>query len=197
MILFASVANAQTKTNKNNLTAGGGLEQYKGDLGNSFLDFQEEWYGFVKLAYGRYLNHSFDAQAFATIGEIGRCFDGVLDAEHPVLMFRSRFTTTGLDLEYKFANGYLLKENSKIAPFVYAGAALNHHQDIWTNEPRVNEGFYTSINGGLGVSCQLIKNIQFVYNLELGYFTSDAIDFISKGSNDMYLQNTLMLGFNF
>ena len=132
--------------------AGGGLEQYKGDLGNSFLDFQEEWYGFVKLAYGRYLNHSFDAQAFATIGEIGRCFDGVLDPEHPVLMFRSRFTT---------------------------------------------EGFYTSINGGLGFYCQLIKNIQFVYNLELGYFTSDAIDFISKGSNDMYLQNTLKSGFNF
>lgn len=197
LILFSMTIHAQTSIRKNNLEAGGGMEYYKGDLGNSFLAFDEEWYGVIRVAYNRYLTPSFDAQGFATIGEIGRCFDGPLDPEHPVLMLRSRFSTAGLGLKYKFSNGYLLKKEAKIAPYVYAGAALSHHQDIWTNEPRVNEGFYTSLNAGLGVSVKLTQNIRFVYNLGLGYFTTDTLDFITKGANDMYLQNTIALGYDF
>lgn len=198
LALLALAMQAQTKTHKNNLAAGGGIEQYNGDLGNSFFDFEEEWYGLARLAYSRYLGRSLDVQAYATIGEIGRCFDGVLRPEDPpVLMLRSRFKTLGLGLKYKFANGYLLNEDTRIAPFVYLGAALGHHEDVWTDEPRVNEGFYTSVNGAVGLSYQLTPKFQLVYNLNLGYFTSDATDFISKGVNDMYLQNTLSLAFNF
>lgn len=188
---------AQTSTHKNNISAGAGIQWYKGDLGNSFFDFEEEWYGVARLAYNRYLNRSLDAQATASMGDIGRCFDGVLDPEHRVLILRSRFTSFGLNLKYKFANGRLLKTNARFAPFVYGGIALNHHKDLWTNDPRVNEGFYSALNGGLGTAIRLTKRIELVYNLNLGYLTTDALDFISKGFNDMYLQNTFTLGYHF
>lgn len=197
LVLMAVSLSAQTRTAQNNISAGGGFEQYNGDLGNSFFDFEEEWYGFYSLSYSRYLNRSLDVKASATIGDIGRCFDGVLAPGEHILMLRSRMTTVGLGVKYKFANGYILKEYSRLAPYVYAGATLVNHRDVWLHEPRVNEGFYTSLNGGMGISYYLARNLQFTYNLGLGYFTSDALDFISKGGNDMYLQNTFSLGMSF
>ena len=199
MLFVTSTAlEAQTRKAKNNLSAGAGIQQYNGDLGNSFFDFKEEWYGVVRLAYSRYLNRSLDAQAFATIGDIGRCFDGVLLPGEQVLMLRSRFTTVGAGLKYKLANGSILKEDSRIMPYVYAGAALNHHQDIWHEAaPRVNRGYYASVNGGLGISYRLCPRFQLTYNLGLGYFTTDTVDYISKGRNDMYLQNIFSMGMDF
>ncbi|MEO6039389.1 MAG: DUF6089 family protein [Saprospiraceae bacterium] len=196
--LLSVAANAQTSSAKNNLSAGAGIQQYNGDLGNSFFDFEEEWYGVVRLGYSRYLNRSFDAQVFATTGDIGRCFDGVLQPGEHVTMLRSRFTTLGLSLKYKFANGRLLKEDARLAPYVYAGAALNNHRDLWVvQDPRVNEGTYISINGGLGLTYRLCTRFQINYNLGLGYFTTDKLDFISQGSNDLYLQNTFSVGMDF
>lgn len=198
LLLLHFALPAQTRTAPNNLAAGGGMEWYRGDLGNSFFDFEEEWYGFFSLAYSRYLSRSFDLRTAATIGEIGRCFDGIIRPEDPpILMLRSRLKTWSVGLKYKLANGYLLQEEAKVAPYVYLGAAFNHQRDIWTDQPRVNEGSYWSLNGGLGLAYRLSWHLQLGYNLGLGYFTTDKMDFIASGGNDMYLQNTFSLGVDF
>lgn len=189
--------NAQTRTYKNNFSAGFGIQQYNGDLGNSFFDFEEEWYGVARFGYDRYLTRSLDGQAVATIGDIGRCFDGVQPSE-PILNLRSRFVTVGLNLKYKFANGRLLREDARFAPYVYAGAALAHHQDIWRKgDLRVNEGFYTALTGGVGLTYRLCSRLQITYNLGLGYFTSDRLDYITAGAHDLYLQNSFSFGVGF
>ncbi len=198
LLFFQSALPAQTKSAPNNLAAGGGMEWYRGDLGNSFFDFEEEWYGFFSLAYSRYLSRSFDLRTAATIGEIGRCFDGVIRPEDPpILMLRSRLKTLGIALKYKLANGYLLREEAKVGPYIYLGAAFNHQRDIWTDQPRVNEGSYCSVNGGLGLVYRFARHLQLGYNLGLGYFTTDKMDFIASGGNDLYLQNTFSLGLDF
>ncbi|MEO6760112.1 MAG: outer membrane beta-barrel protein [Saprospiraceae bacterium] len=198
LITFCTAAQGQTRSHKNNLSAGGGIQEYNGDLGNSFFNFKEEWYGVARLAYSRYLNRSLDAQAFATGGHIGRCFDGVVPPGEHITMLRSAFFSLGLDLKYKFADGRFLPEDARFAPYVYAGAALSKHRDLWNDQgPRVNEGIYTSINGGLGLTYRVCSHFQLNYNLGLGYYTTDALDFITQGANDMYLQHTVSVGVDF
>ncbi len=185
---------AQTKDRKNNISVGGGRESYNGDLGNYWFKYKEEWYGFVKLSYSRYLNKSFDGMIFASVGDLGHCRES--DDPVTVLNYYSRMKSAIVALKYKFANGYILKEDSKILPYIFLGGGVNNLTDIW-NHKDVNPGNYTSINGGLGVTYNFTERFNLSYNLGFGYFTSDALDYIVKGSNDKYMQNTFLMGFNF
>ncbi len=109
IVLFAvSVCSyGQTKDNKNNLSFGGGSESYNGDLGNTWFNIKEEWYGFYSLNYARYLTPSFDINITTTIGDYGKCVD---DDEYPywsdgtpILNMYARLTTGIISIKYKFA----------------------------------------------------------------------------------------------
>lgn len=202
LISLAIYGYGQTSEKKNNISIGGGTQYYNGDLGNSFFALKDEWYGVVGLNYSRYLNKSFDASFTTTTGDYGHC----RDKEDPqfrsdgteVLNMLSRLTTGIITLKYKFYNGYILKENAKISPFVYIGFGINNVTDFWwANKNRVNAGNYTSLNGGLGLRYNFCNKFNFTYNLGLGYFMTDKIDKRVEGINDMYLQNTFLIGMNF
>ncbi len=194
---------AQTKDNKNNISIGFGTQSYKGDLGNTWFNFHEEWYGVLRLEYSRYLFSSIDVTVSSTSGDFGHCKDAEDPAlwpeGTPVLNMHSRLTTGNIQLKYKFANGYLLKEESRIAPYLYAGAGIDNVQDIWTHNTRVNPGTYIAITGGAGVRFNFCEKISFTYNIGFGYFTNDKLDFGygTHNSNPMYMQNTYSLGYNF
>ena len=189
---------AQSSRFKTTVSGGGGFEQYRGDLGNAFFDWDVEWYGFARLQFGRYLTRSFDVNLYGSLGEYGHCTDIMPDPETHVLMMRSRLGTVGAICKYKFANGYLLKEKSVVAPFVLAGLGWNYLTDIWTTQhERVNEGAYGTLHAGAGLYYHISSRIQFEYQIGLGYFMSDRLDFIQKGAHDMYLQQAFMLGYNF
>lgn len=202
LILFLFIAVpafifGQSAQHKNSITFGFGFQQYNGDLGNTFFATDEEWYGVGRITYNRYLNRFFDAQGVATLGDYGHCFDGVQDPNHPVLNMRSRLNVLGAGIKLKTDNGSWLKESSKLAPYITAGVAFNNIKDRWTKEQnRVNGGNYMSLNSSVGLNYKISERIHLNYNLNLGYFTSDKLDFINKGSNDSYLQNTLSLGIN-
>ena len=120
-----------------------------------------------------------------------------IKVEDRVLDMHSRLTYATISLRYKFANGYLLKESSRLAPFVYLGAGYNYIFDQWGNHNRVNRGSYASINGGLGLAVQITPILNCSYTLGFGYLTSDRVDYIQKGVSDMYMQNSLSVGFSF
>lgn len=189
-------ASAQTKERRNHLSAGFGFQQYNGDLGNTFYSTDEEWYGVGRLSFSRYINRSFDLHLFGTLGDYGHCNEDEIN-NPGALNMRSRLKTFGVSIKYKFANGYLLKDKSALAPYVYFGAGINSLKDIWVTGNRVNNGQYQSVNAGLGLSYRFAKYFDVSYNVGFGYFTSDALDFISHGKNDMYLQNTLSIGYSF
>jgi len=191
---------AQTKENKNNISFGGGTESYNGALGNSLFNFQYETYGDFSLNYSRYLTKAFDICAYSTYGDFGRC-KKTYDLQEwsdgaPVLNMHSRLTTGNIALKYKLANGFIIDEDSKIAPYIFLGCGVNNAEDIW-NQNRVNEGNYLTINGGLGLRINITAKLNFTYNISFAYFTSDRIDNNPMGVNPINMQNTYSLGYNF
>lgn len=202
-MLFAGLTTfAQTAEKKNNISFGVGTQAYNGDLGNPWFDAGDEWYGIASLNYNRYLNRSFDAGLLFTSGDYGHCRDKEDAQFRPdgseVLNMLSRLTTGIVTVKYKFANGYILKESARLAPYVYLGGGINNISEYWwAAKDRANTGYYGSVNGGLGVRYNLCRNFSVTYNLGFGMFTSDNIDKRVQGSNDMYMQNTILFGVNF
>jgi opacity protein-like surface antigen len=202
LLAVSLYTSAQTSDKKNNISIGGGKESYNGDLGNSWFNPEEEWYGFVNASYSRYLNKSFDVSISVTSGDFGHCRDSDDPAVRPdgskVLNMLSRLTTGIVSAKYKFANGYILKEQAKLAPFIYAGIGINNVTDYWwADKSRVNAGNYGSVNAGLGLRYNFYKNFNFTYTIGVGYFLTDKIDYRVQGINDMYLQNNFAVGINF
>jgi hypothetical protein len=192
----------QTNEKKNNISFGVGTNCYNGDLGNPWFNPKDEWYGIGSLNYSCYINKSFDVSLTVTSGDYGKC----RESDDPqfrsdgteVLNMLSRLTTGVVTMKYKFANGYILKESAKISPYIYLGGGINNiSENWWTDKNRANVGNYGSCNGGLGIRYNVCGNFNVTYNLGFGYFMSDNIDKRSSGTNDMYMQNTILFGLNF
>lgn len=212
LIALSICAFGQTSEKKNNISFGVGTQAYNGDLGNPWFSPKDEWYGIGTLTYSRYLNKSFDLSLNLTSGDYGKCREEDDPEFRPdgsrVLNMLSRLTTGIVTMKYKFANGYILKENAKISPYVYLGGGVDILTIGHVGQPvaifydgqgnyRANLGTYASINGGLGVRYNFGKNLNLTYNLGFGYFTTDNIDQRAQGADDMYMQNTLLFGVNF
>jgi hypothetical protein len=195
IFLISFSLRSQTEEHKSCISAGGGNESYNGHLGNSWFDPGEEWYGFVYIGYSRYLTNSFDVSIHASYGDIGRCRpDG---ADPSILNLYARMTTGILTFKYKFANGYLLNENARVAPYVFLGGGVNNMEDVWTHY-RVNSGNFTSINGGGGFQIRLLPRVHIGYEMSFAYMTSSlAFDYISTAKHDCYMQHTFSLGYDF
>lgn len=202
LILLSMHCFGQTSQKKNNFSFGVGTNCYRGDLGNPWFNPHDEWYGVGSLNYSRYLNKSFDISMTITTGDFGKCREEE-DAQFrsdgtEVLNMLSRLTTGIVTVKYKFSNGYILKENSKMSPYIYLGGGINNISEYWWDDKtRANAGNYGSYNGGLGMRFNFYSKFNLTYNLGFGYFTSDNIDKRSEGTNDMYMQNTILLGLNF
>ena len=103
--------------------------------------------------------------------------------------------SAGISIKYKFANGYILKEESKLSPYVYAGAGINRLTDRMKMNCIV-PGDYYSLNIGGGFKYNVTERFNIGFNLSIGRFQSDELDFIEKGGSDVYMQNILFLGVN-
>lgn len=205
ILLFVGMA-AQTKDHKLGVNAGGGFQNYRGDLGNSFKLGNTSSYGAVILNFSYYLNRSFDLGIFGSKGDYGFCQPDKIANEEVDIDERcggcerdglgnlnSRLTAAGVFAKYKFNNGYLLKENTKLKPYIYVGAAVNSIRDVMRMNC-INPGTYLSLNAGIGFKYYINERVNVGYNLALGYFTSDRLDFMTHNTNDMYLQNSVTIG---
>ena len=202
LITISYRSHAQSFERKSNISIGGGTERYRGDLGNAWFKPHEEVYGFVCFNYGQYLTPSFDVNTGVTFGDYGHCRDADESRYRPdgteVLNMLCRLTSLSLTAKYKFANGHLLRDDARVAPYIYLGAAINNVTDYWwSNKQRVNAGNYASLNGGAGILYNFCTKFNLTYNLGFGYFTSDNLDYRTEGSNDLYMQNSLVVGMNF
>lgn len=198
---------AQTNQNRVGVTFGGGSQKYSGDLGNGFTLKNEVWRGGVALNINVYLNPSLDISGYGSIGDFGYCQphdkkDMIVPEEDRcdaclgrlgLGNLSSRMYVTGVQLRYKFNNGYLLREELRIKPYVYMGVAVNKLTDRMKMNC-VETGNYLTVNSGIGVRYYVSERLNIGYNLNVGYFTSDKLDFLSRGASDMYLQNTVFLG---
>lgn len=218
-------ANAQTKENKFGVTAGGYIQHYNGNLGNSFFKFNTACFAGASVNFGMYLNKSFDINLGGSIGDFGYCQTDD-DSTRIVSLsqrcpgcadrlgmgqLRSRMISGNIAIKYKFANGFILKEDAKVSPYVYVGAGLNRLIDNMGREC-VNAGNHFTINGGAGVTYQINERFNVGYNMGFGCFVAkkvyatsgsaedtekDADDIKMEKRRDFYMQNMLSIGFNF
>lgn len=216
----------QTKNNKIGIEAGAYIQHYNGNLGNSFFKFNTTSFAGSAINVGLYLNKSFDINVGGSMGHFGYC-QTVEDNNRVVSLeqrcpgctdrlgmgeLRSLMISGNIALKYKFANGIFLKENSKLAPYIYAGFGINHLSDNMKRNC-VNAGNHFTINGGLGIKYNITERFNIGYNLSVGcfmtkkvYYTNavksndadnDADDIKMEKRKDLYMQNALTLGFNF
>jgi hypothetical protein len=222
LLFAASTAVAQTKNNKFGFSAGGTIQHYNGNLGSSLFKFETTCFAGVTSNLGYYLNKSFDLNAIFSIGHFGYCCTEEDNTRVVALEYRcpgcvdktgmgelrSLLTSGNLAIKYKFANGYILNENSKISPYIYAGAGINYLSDVMKKNC-VNVGTHFTINGGIGFKYNLTERINFGYHLALACFMdkkvyatgtfdgASARDPKIEKRKDICMQNALTIGFNF
>ena len=217
LLIVASIS-SQTKNHKFGFTVGTHIQQYNGNLGNSFFKFNTVCFAGVNTSFSYYLNKSFDASIGASIGDFGYC-QTAADANRIIALedrcpgckdrlgmgeLRSRMIAGNIALRYKFNNGFILKENSKISPYVYLGVGINHLGDIMKREC-VSVGYHFSVNGGVGIKYNINERLNVGINLGFGCFTNDKAYLTTEdpdddkkvaGKKDMYLQNSFFIGIN-
>jgi len=188
-LLFGYFTNAQDQVRKWNLGLLGGTSEYNGDRGNGFFDFnkktlQRNWVAGASIS--RYINASFDGTIMATYGDTWGYFKSTPE-------FSAQMIFMNINIKYKFANGYMLPKESKVAPYIFAGAGY-----LKTDGKFVNGGEDFPYVVGAGLNFRLSKVIAINYQATLGYLNSDSRDFVKGGDfNDAFLIHSLGLNFNF
>lgn len=88
--------------------------QFYGDMGSEFFEFKPVS-GAVDLTVARILNPSFDIE--------GAFMGGNLDyVDNDVKLVDTKVYDLTAKVVYKFNNGYILKEEAVVSPFIFAGA---------------------------------------------------------------------------
>ena len=190
--------------------AGGGFQDYRGDRGNGLWDHERCTWGSVHFGADLRISNSFDVKLLLTGAHMGYIQKREVKLLHWEMEenqgepethieeledLSSAMYSASLNLQYKFANGYLLKQSSRLAPAVYLGIGVNEIKDIMKMNC-VNVGTYCTINVGLSIPYRFLPRVYLAYNLDFGFFTSDKLDFVDKGGNDLHMQNSLVLGFD-
>ena len=227
VLLFCSIfAIGQSKNNKFGITCGFSIQHYNGNLGNSFFKFDRTIFGGFTSNFGVYLNKSFDFNIGGSIGHFGYC-QTEADSKRKVSLeqrcpgctdrlgmgdLKSSMLSGNIAIKYKLANGLILNEDSKFAPYLYVGLGINRLSDTMKKNC-VNVGTHFTINSGVGIKYNITESLNIGYNLGLGcfmtkkvYYTNaiaddtelmDPDDIRMEKRKDFYLQNALTLGVNF
>jgi OOP family OmpA-OmpF porin len=164
LLLAASFGLAAFAQNENHKWAiGGGISatDFSGPITKSYFDF-DNYKGSGRVFVGRYLNSSFNAKADFTFGKVWfPTITAYPDLQADVYQLAHLYDM-GLNIEYKFNNGYIFKENAVIAPFIHTGFGFNSIVDY---------DFNTYVPFGVGLNIRpadwLTINIQSTYKLNI------------------------------
>jgi outer membrane protein OmpA-like peptidoglycan-associated protein len=190
--------------------------EYNGDYGNGIFNFTQVMNPGVGLSLAYYLNPSFDLGLQSSYGMYG-FYES--DA--------NRFTGMKFDMSvythYKFNNGYFLKKDSRLSPFLSLGVGfatygINSQVDKSGSDPSlyptiITKGVDLIIPVGAGLKYQITQafaiQYQYLYNITNSdihdqnrtgivnnFFGTPAHPY-SMAGNDAYGQHVFSLIFNF
>jgi outer membrane protein OmpA-like peptidoglycan-associated protein len=211
------MATAQTADNKIAVGLHFVKNEYNGDYGNGMFkfsnqEFNKAMYTGLGISAGYFLSPSFDLGLQGSFGKYGHESAAYGDA----FMKDHRFVGNKLDMSlfshYKFNNGYILKEESKLSPFVSLGLGIATYSklstDLGASPTILKEGVDLIIPIGIGLKYQISRSLaiqyQYLYNIT-NRDNHDEIEgpkffFDSKtenGRNDVYGQHWISLAFSF
>ncbi len=148
---------AQTAEKPYQLGVNFGKYEYWGDVGNALFDFDQDFYPFFGITGRLYADNSFDYSLNAEFGNLGY-------TKEDVQIFKGNVQTYTFRVHYKFYNGYLLKEDCKLGPFLTLGTGLelNSGGEIWKDQEAVvfpvGAGLRYNINDSWTVMLQSVLN---------------------------------------
>jgi len=211
-ILATQLMNAQTADIKVGFDVSVIKNEYNGDYGNGIFNFNQQMYPSGGLGLGYYLNPSFNLGIRTSFGDLGF-------KETIANSFRGRKFDMSLYTQYKFNNGYILKEDSKLSPFLTIGVGLaaygiNSSLDKSGVDPTIyptiiTKGVDLIIPVGAGLKYQISERVALQYQYLYNFTSNDIRDEnrghnffgssshpASKSGNDAYGQHIFSIVFN-
>ncbi|WP_068597090.1 OmpA family protein [Vaginella massiliensis] len=156
-----------------------------------------------KLSVIRNVNRSFDVDLTASVGEIDNKRLKIDD---------ELFINAGLGLRYKFANGYILNENSWFDPYLRVGASYHRYDytslgdkpwvayqgqsdkeyvDLLNNPDAEAEKNHFALQGGAGINFWFTKNFGLNVASDYNWIPSTGADYFD------FFQHTVGVTFRF
>src|SRR5688500_7228467 len=173
----------------------GTLNEYAGDLnGNKYhlYNFDHPKPGGA-ISFQQYLNPSFNLVEKLSFNQV---------------QYQNMFKTMGVDadlftlnvkLKYKFNNGYILKEDATISPFIVAGIGGTYIESkVFTDSGNstISSGtIQANAAAGVGIYFRFSERVGFEIANTLNMPLYDAWDGVSEGNNDVHLQHSAGLIF--
>ncbi|MEY2924156.1 MAG: hypothetical protein RLZZ337_704 [Bacteroidota bacterium] len=182
LFLLSPFANAQSYNKKYGFEINGGLREYHGDLGSALYLQQAPNYQAAGIAFGMYINPSFDANIYGAVGDLGfykPTYDEVAAASYRQ-GFRAHITELNLGVTFKFANGNIISEDARFKPFLRAGLggiqaiSLLSHNKVGYSRSRT--WYSSNVNGGVGVKIGLTDALDLVISEQYNYSFDDNYD---------------------
>ena len=183
MISFAFVSTSQTADKKWSVGLHGGFNQYWGDLGHCFYNFNQPFYGFGGLSVGRYINRWFDASLEADYGSIGH-------SKFNEEGFNASMLNANLNFRFKF----LGKDEAKFVPYIFVGLGYMNFNDKRSDNSWNNFALPTA---GIGVQYHVTPSIAIQIQGKYIYSNYDKVDYAQGKADDSYLQHSIGVVFNF
>jgi outer membrane protein OmpA-like peptidoglycan-associated protein len=195
----------QTYMHKFGVEISGGIREYGGDRGTRYFLAERPDYQAIGGSFSYYVNPSFDAVCYGSIGDLGH-----RDDSYPKkLGFTARVSDIMLGLRYKFANGYMMQEDSRVRPYIQAGwggmqsvSRIVHNEvGYGSNRSFVAAHWSAGVGVRIGLTDFLDLSLQSLYN----YSFDDNYDGLPfsmsrlklNAMHDAYLYHTVGFVVNF
>jgi len=204
-VLSSENAIAQNYAHKFGVEINGGIREYGGDRGTRYFLAERPDYQAIGASFGYYVNPSFDAMIYASVGALGH-----RDDSYPKkLGFTAQVTDVVLGLRYKLTNGYMLPEDSRLRPYIQAGwGGMQSVSRIIHNVPDYGEnrswvaahwsagvGVKFAVTDFLDLSLQTLYNYSFDDNYDGLPFSMGRLRL--NAMHDAYLYHSLGVAVNF
>ncbi len=165
----------------------GGKMTYNGDYGNGFFNFDQPFHGQGGLILKRYLNSSLDLSVEGTYGRTGYWIAGQSD-------YLANMFFGNVEANYKFNNGYILSEDARIAPFIFAGLGVGSFNPV---DGRGTKATNFIVPVGLGTKVKIIDDLDFFWKSTFGAEFGDKADGVDFEKNEKLLLHQIGFQVNF
>ena len=181
ILITGTFATAQNDSCKLAYNIHFGNMDYSGDYSTKFYRITD---GFnVGAGAALYMVPSFDLTADLKYGRV-RDINNTKVWNHDLwdsLRFKANLGMLQVNLKYKFNNGYILRENSTIQPYIFGGLGLWYskstgwgHMGDFTNKPE--KVFAFAYQYGLGLKYQMNLHVGFFIQTTHQHILSDRVD---------------------